>query len=83
MLRLFFSLFAPLRLCGKHSYKNKNLRTCYAEYGEVSQRLESQSEPVLTRSSQPMKSGYLVIPKSCPTRCGGYQLTIKSLQCCF
>src|SRR5678815_2662881 len=28
------SLFAPLRLCGKHSYKNKNLRTCYAEGAE-------------------------------------------------
>ena len=25
MLRLFFSLIAPLRLCGKHSYKT---RTC-------------------------------------------------------
>jgi hypothetical protein len=31
MLRLFFCLFAPLRLCGKHSYKNKNLRTCDTE----------------------------------------------------
>jgi len=39
MLRLFFSLFAPLRLCGKHSYKNKNLRTCYTESTEGAQRI--------------------------------------------
>jgi len=38
MLRLFFSLFAPLRLCAKHSYKNKNLRTCYTENTEVALR---------------------------------------------
>ena len=38
MLRLFFSLFAPLRLCGKHSYKNKNLRNYYAENTEAPQR---------------------------------------------
>ena len=38
MLRLFFSLFAPLRLRGKHSYKNKNLRTCYTENTEVAHR---------------------------------------------
>jgi len=25
MLRLFFSLFAPLRLCAKHSYKKQEL----------------------------------------------------------
>ena len=28
-------VFAPLRLCGKRSYKNKNLRTCYAEGAEI------------------------------------------------